>query len=380
MSIYNLDLKYNFMYNKGMKKILKKLVIVLLSVIFVVFPLSACASSWQIIDTVRFNSDVYIAVKGNEIKDKNYILDFLSQLENSISIDDNTSCVKQINNADVNTSVPITEECLDLFSLSKRYHALTNGKFNVAVRPASVLYKLSSDTFDKNAPSPFPSNSDVDAVKPLINPENFIASPADKTLSKIVSGAQIDFGGIAKGYAVDKIAYSLTQAGYTEGYINIGGSSLYIFSSQDDLKVKHPRKENDHIISINKDLIKQSSVSTSGDYEKFYLNDGKRYSHIIDGVSGMPVSTNIVSATAIGVSASFTDALTTALCCLSHDPVNKENSQLITFAKSLIEKYEFRNLSLFVVYNDGKTKLLLSNKKQGKDFTLLDNDYSVIEF
>ena len=88
------------MYNKSMKKFLKKLFIVLLGVIFTVFPLSACASSWQIIDTVRFNSDVYIAVKGNEIKDKN---EDIKRQENEIkekndNIDKLESAIKEKQN------------------------------------------------------------------------------------------------------------------------------------------------------------------------------------------------------------------------------------------------------------------------------------------
>lgn len=365
-----------------MKNLAKKLIAVFSALLFIVLPLTACSSNWQIIESSNFNTSVYIAVKGKPVKEKKRILDLLTYLEESLSVKSQTSCVKELNDADADTPVETTDECMELFTLAKKYYDLTNGKFNIAVRPAAMLFKLSSDTFNENPPENFPSEEDIENLKPIIDLNNFTADYENKTLSKKNAEAQIDLGGIAKGYATDKVYRILSDAGYTEGYISIGSSSLYILNIQDGLKIAHPRKKESYIIKIDKSLIQNEPVSTSGDYVKYYVdkNTNKRYCHVMDGTTAKPISTNIVSVTAIGVSAAFTDALTTALCCMEHDPARKDNSQIITYAQALFEQEEYKNLSIFAVYDDGTYKQILTNKKQGKDFTLLDADYEIVEF
>ena len=338
-----------------------------------------CSPSWQEIQAVRFNTDVYIAVKGEPVGEKEKILSYLSILETMLKTDGN-SCVAQFNSAAPKVPVTVTEECAELLVLSDRYHELTQGKFIVAVRPASKLFKLSGDTFDGNPPEPFPTDYETEAIKLPTRFENVRYDYALKTLSKSVDDTEIDFGGIAKGYAVDKIATLLTQAGYTEGYINIGGSSLYIFSTPENLSVKHPRKNGELILSVSNVLTKNTPLSTSGDYERYYIKDGKRYSHIIDGVTARPADTGIASATVMGGTATLTDALSTALCCFAHTPEDISVSPLVSYMKLLLDTEEYKNLSFFVVYDDGNFKQILTNKKQGEDFTLLDGDYTVVEF
>ncbi len=372
-----------------MKNLAKKLIAVFSALLFIVLPLTACYSdwqvtnpNWQIIRSSNFNTSVYIAVKGNPVNEKTYILDLLTRLEESLSVKTENSCIKKINGADADTPVEMTDECMELFALAKDYYDLTDGKFNIAVRPAAMLYKLSSDTFNGKPPESFPSEKDIENLKLVIDLNNFTADYENKTLSKTNAEAQIDLGGIAKGYATDKVYKILCDAGYTEGYINIGESSLYILNIQDGLKIAHPRKDKSYIMTIDKSLIQNQPISTSGDYEKYYVDENtkKRYCHIIDGTTAKPISTNIASVTVIGVSASFTDALTTALCCMEHDPVCKENSQIITYVKELLKKDEYKDLSVFAVYDDGIYKQILTNKKQGKDFTLLDGVYKIVEF
>lgn len=362
-----------------MKVFIVKTLCVFFALLFSACGLYGCTATWQEIQSVRFNTDVYIAVKGQPIAQKDEILSYLKALETMLEVDGD-SCVAKFNVSTANLPVAITEECAELFALSSRYYALTQGKFNIAVRPVSKLFKLTSDTYDGTPPEPFPTATQTDALKSAINLENINLDYSKKTLSKTVNSAQIDFGGIAKGYAVDKVTAILTQAGYSEGYINIGGSSLYIFSTQENLSIKHPRKNGEFIISVSNKLTRNTPLSTSGDYERFYMKNGKRISHIIDGISARPLETNIVSATVMGVSATLTDALSTALCCFTHYPNDINASPLIAFAKQLLLSEEYKNLCFFIIYDDGNIKQLLTNKKQGEDFTLLDKDYMVVEF
>ena len=138
----------------------------------------------------------------------------------------------------------------------------------------------------------------------------------------------------------------------------------------------HPRKDG-NIIKITEKLT-DLSVSTSGDYERTYFYNGTTYSHIIDPSSGRPADTHIASATVITENGLKADALSTALCLFSHDPKNSDNSELIDFIKNTLKTSDFKNSAFYVVYDDNNYKQIITNKKQGENFTLSDNDYQVV--
>jgi thiamine biosynthesis lipoprotein ApbE len=194
------------------------------------------------------------------------------------------------------------------------------------------------------------------------------------SLIKPCSDMQLDFGGIVKGFAADKIASILRENGHYAGYVNVGGSSMNLLKVN-SLGISHPRKDG-KIIDVNLFDLENLSVSTSGDYEKYHDYQGKRYSHIINPSTGYPTDTGICSATIICGDGAFADAITTALCLCSHTE-NKTDSELILLVKKFIQEYP--TAAVFVVFNSGDGKEIITNKTEGEDFTLLDKDYSVVK-
>ena len=146
----------------------------------------------------------------------------------------------------------------------------------------------------------------------------------------------------------------------------------------ESLTIRHPRPTDDltGIIKVDFGGDKNLGVSTSGDYERCYTHQGKTYSHLIDGKSGYPAETGVTSATVIGTDGAFSDAITTALCLCSHTE-NQTDSELISLVKKIIQEYP--TAAVFVVFNSGDGKEIITNKTQDEDFTLLDKDYSVVK-
>ena len=105
------------------------------------------------------------------------------------------------------------------------------------------------------------------------------------------AGMEIDFGGVGKEYAADRVATICVEYGVKHGLVNLGGDVRAIGAQADGapwrIGIKHPRADGRTIASVE---LVDGAVATSGDYERFFEIDGRRYCHILDPRSGMPVA------------------------------------------------------------------------------------------
>ena len=125
---------------------------------------------------------------------------------------------------------------------------------------------------------------------------------------------QIDFGGIAKGFAVDQIAKLLESWGCTDYIVDIGGDLIVKgknpYGNLWQLAVEAPDGSGGIIDVLG---VTDIAVATSGDYRNFRIHDGKRYSHVIDPDTGKPIEHSVASVTVFHSSATHADAYATAL-------------------------------------------------------------------
>ncbi len=295
----------------------------------------------------------------------------LSDLNAEFSATDENSTVYKINAAAAGEETAISDRFKFIADECKKLRDFTDGKFDPSVYPLTLLWR-----FAPNFPVhdfAVPQAEEIAAAKATVGYDKFsFKSAAVKTTDK----AKLDFGGIIKGYAADKIAEIMKVDGVTEGFVNIGGSSIYVIAT-DNLSVTHPREDGKNIITVKLNET-DLSVSTSGDYRKNYVKDGKTYSHIIDPYTGYPQDTGVASATVIGKNGVKLDALTTAMCLFGHDFDAPENGELYAFIQKILSSEEFEGAQVFAVCVKENKKQILTNKKQGEDFTLLDNSYTVI--
>ena len=136
-----------------------------------------------------------------------------------------------------------------------------------------------------------------------------------ETTIDLPEGIKIGLGGIAKGYGVDRAMAVLMDWGIKHTVVNAGGDMKILglnFGKSWEVAIKHPRQQQRAMATIK---VSNTCVVTSGDYERFFEVDGKRYHHIIDPRTGYP-SQGCLSATIIAPDAEFADALATALCVL----------------------------------------------------------------
>jgi thiamine biosynthesis lipoprotein len=135
---------------------------------------------------------------------------------------------------------------------------------------------------------------------------------------QLTPGMELDWGGIAKGYGIDRVSQALIQRGLERGFINAGGD-LYCWGENPDRKtwrigIKHPRKNGVFAVLF----ITDKGAATTGDYQRFFLQDGIRYHHVFDPKTGYPTKGK-QSVTVVGPETWVCDALSTALF-VSGDP------------------------------------------------------------
>lgn len=358
-------------------KTLTKTFCALLAFFFAAISLTGCSFGRKVIDLTRFNTPVHIEVYDKVIDnyEKKEITTLLNNLEKELSASHTDSKVSEFNNAAANEKIAFSDTAIDLIIKAKGYYDYTDKKFNFAIYPLTELWGFSSGVYPVKNFAPPAEEKIKDAIE-LAKPNEINVN--GNYVSKGKDGIKIDFGGLAKGYAAERIADILKKNGHTNGYVNIGGSSLYILSLKDDdntLGIRHPRNTDKNIIAFTKAQTINTTVSTSGDYVRYYEYGNKRYCHII-GEDGSPADTGVISATILGGDACFTDALTTALCLTEHTPTDIEKSSLKEFINKILSDYS--DLRFFVFYEKDEVKQLITNKRQDEDFTLLDKNYTVV--
>ncbi len=328
------------------------------------------------ISASTFNTNFYLQVNNGTISKntETQILTFLSDLDNELSTTKNTSKIYQFNNS-TDGRISISFDAVELFNKAKESYILTNGKFNPCLYPLSTLWQfLPSFPVDNFTP---PSNDTLNAFdRSLLDFDSVYLDENNLIKDKDI---RLDFGGIAKGYAVQKIGDMLTDKGYKSGYLTLGSSSMYILSV-DSLGVNHPDKKGQSILNISVLDDRNFSVASSGNYERFYTYNGNKYCHIIDSETLSPTQTNIISATVLLKDGAVADALSTSLCLYPHNPNDIQSSPLVQFIKGLnndnfISKYGKLKFAIF--YNDGQFKQLLTNIDNSL-LTLYDTTYQII--
>jgi len=353
---------------------MKKLCILLSIITFALFSLSTsgCNSAFSSLNGVYFGTSVYISVRG-QLSDEHStdIKAILSDLENEFSPVKAGSKIKSINDGAINLPVEFSDLGKQAISLAYKYHDLTDGGFSPALYPLTKLWRFDADSYPvENFTTP--ETWEIQSAKDLCSLSNF--SNDNGVITKLVDGAELDFGAILKGFATDKIADYLQKNGFTEGYVSVGGSSLKILSVNNELKIKHPVKSGEFIASVKPNAIKNTPLSTSGGYERFYTVNDAVYTHIIDANTGLCNQGEILSLTVFGVSATFADAISTSAISLDYDERNPKDCEFTEFFNDLSNKKDYDDCNFFAVIDCGQIFTSFS----ADEFTLLDDNYTVI--
>lgn len=209
------------------------------------------------------------------------------------------SPVWKLNNS-VDSIFSVDSEIYNLIVLCDSVTKLSNGSFDVSLDNLTKAWGFYTD-YPK-----VPSKAKIDSAI-LISGWQNIRLVSDNSIIK-KNKAALNFGAIAKGYAVDKAMDILKNSGIEDALINAGGE-IKCLGNNWIVGIQHPRELNEIIQKIKLD---GTSVATSGDYEQYFEQDGIRYHHVLNPKTGYP-STGLQSVTIINKKNAFADALATAV-------------------------------------------------------------------
>ncbi len=208
-------------------------------------------------------------------------IDEVHRIEHKYSRYRADSIVSRINAAaGCGEPVPVDDETASLLDFAGQLHSLSDGLFDIT---SGVLRRV----WDFKSGSP-PDPEHLAAVLPLIGWGHVRRQGSSIELTR--TGMEIDFGGFGKEYAADRAMAVLAASGQRHGFINLGGDIRVLGPRTDGrpwrFGIQHPRDVGDTIAAV--DMV-AGALATSGDYERFFEHEGRRYCHILDPRTGWPV-------------------------------------------------------------------------------------------
>lgn len=235
----------------------------------------------------------------------------LFRLDNELSTNITTSQLYQLNTTG---SAHFDQAGKDLMKQSITYYQKTDGLFNIAIYPIVKAWGFTTNHYQ------VPDTKTINKLLPLsdFNLVKFDENTGEVTLTKEAMG--IDFGGIAKGYASDRVLEIFKAHKISSGLLSLGGNVALLGEKPNGspfvVGIQNPNDPQSYFAALS---LKDISVITSGDYQRFFEDKGKTYHHIIDPRTGKPANNGLRSVTIVSKNGSLGDSYATTLFILGKD-------------------------------------------------------------
>jgi len=225
------------------------------------------------------------------------------RIEAAMSTYRDLSEISGVNREAAVAPVRLSTELFSLVMLSLELAEITSGAFDITYDSVGQLY----DFRERQRPD----ESAISARLDSINYEHVELDAKEQTIRFLEPGVRINLGGIAKGYAVESVISLLREAGVSHALATAGGDTRLLGDRRGKPWLVGVRDPDDEGSLVTRLGLVDEAVSTSGDYERFFVEDGERYHHILDPGTGRSAG-NVRSVTVVGPDATMTDALSTS--------------------------------------------------------------------
>jgi len=300
-----------------------KIILILISTLLVSAFLGGCKKEEdkEPLSKTEFMMDTVMTIKLYDKKDEVILdksFDRIREIEDKMSITIEDSDVSKINKNAGKNPVKVDDEVYEILTRAKYFAELTDGAYEPTIGPLVDLWNIRNE--GKNNKHDIPSKEDIEKALNKVDYKKLELLEDNKVFLK-EEGMKLDLGGIAKGYAADEIKKILKENGVNSAIVDLGGNIYAVGSKGQDeywkIGIQNPQEQRGSYVGIIE--VKDSSVVTSGDYERYFEVNGKRYHHIIDSKTGYPSDNELSAISIIAKSSTDSDALSTALFVLGRE-------------------------------------------------------------
>jgi thiamine biosynthesis lipoprotein len=286
----------------------------------------------------------------------------IKHLEVLLNYFSDDSEITAVNRAAGIKSVKVSDATLEILEKTAGISYTTEGAFDPTIAPVIKQWKFSKGPSGASVPS----QETIDEALRLVDFKKVLIDRASSKVFLKEEKMELDLGGIAKGYGADKAVDAIKAKGIRAALVAIAGDirgfGLNLSGKGWKVGIQNPRpaqasdKPWEDIFAVFH--LKDRAISTSGDYQRFFIKDGKRYHHILDPETGFPAESNLISASVIAPEGYLADSLSTAVFVLG--------------AEKGMKLLESTGLDGVLVKAD--KKVIITKKLKGK-VSILNNEY-----
>ncbi len=236
----------------------------------------------------------------------------IMSIDDEMSVFKDYSQVSRINRNAGGKLLPVSEETYFVIKKAIQFCRMSKGAFDITIRPIVGLWGIGSDH------QRVPRQSEIDDKLKFVNYKDVLLDEKNNSVGLKYKNQEIDLGGIAKGYAADQVKNIFLNKHIKSALINLGGNVFAMGKKLNGqpfkIGIQNPLSERGDFVGIIS--VMNKSVVTSGNYERYFKADGKRFQHIIDPRTGYPSESKIISATIISDLSIDGDGLSTGVYIL----------------------------------------------------------------
>ncbi|HET7218878.1 MAG TPA: FAD:protein FMN transferase [Vicinamibacterales bacterium] len=232
-------------------------------------------------------------------------LNEIDRLEEALSVFRDTSIVSEINRRAAHAAVAVDDATFELLDLCGQLHAQTGGAFDITSTPLSRCWGFLQRV------GRLPDRSAINEARARVGFDAVRLDAASRSVRFTRSGLELNLGAIGKGYALDRVAETMRDAGAAQALLSAGQSSMLAIGGRGAgwfVELVSLRSDGSPVADVH---LHDAAIGTSGAGDQFVIADGVRYGHVIDPRTGWPAS-GVESASVIASSAAVADALSTA--------------------------------------------------------------------
>ncbi len=235
------------------------------------------------------------------------VMSYYRRIDDTMSTYKPDSEISRVNAHAHEAPMQISDELFELVQVSQEMSAASHGAFDITYESVGYLYDFHAHQH--------PTDAQIKEHLPAVSYRHVVLDPAKHTIYFTVPGVRINLGGIAKGYVVQHAADMLRAQGVEHALLNAGGDTRVIGDRRGQpwlMGIRNPRVKGEIVTRLP---LVDEAISTGGDYERFFEENGRRYHHVINPATGEPTE-GILTVTVIGPSGTMTDSLETAIFVL----------------------------------------------------------------